>query len=86
MRIYFAASLFTQAERIWNRALAEAITNLLPAATIALPQDFDAKGNHDAAAAYGPLFKACVREINKADAVLAVIDGADPDSGTSWEM
>ncbi len=86
MRIYFAASLFTQAERIWNRALAAAIQKHFPAAEIILPQDFDAKGKHDVAAAYKTLFAECVKGIDRADVVLAIIDGADPDSGTSWEM
>ncbi len=66
MRIYFAASLFTQAERTWNRALADAIKSILPAAIIILPQNFDAKGKHDEAPAYGPLFAACVGRVRTA--------------------
>ncbi len=86
MRIYFAAPLFTQAERRWNRALAESIINTFTSAIIILPQDFDVNGKHDAATAYGPLFATCLQEIERADVILAVIDGTDPDCGTSWEM
>ena len=86
MRIYLAASLFTQLERVWNRRLAEAIEATLPGAKVTLPQDIKINGSYEDPKNNGVLFRQCVRGIDRADIVLAIIDGADPDSGTSWEM
>jgi nucleoside 2-deoxyribosyltransferase len=84
IRVYFAAPLFTQGEWLWNLSLAEALRNL--GLNIILPQSsaepmlkggqaFDADG----------LFSTNIAEIERADVVLAVLDQADPDSGTCWE-
>ncbi len=87
MRIYLAAPLFTMAERHFNRALAAALTSRLPNTEIILPQDFRVgkftsfNDRRHAAA----LYDACVEAVAKADAVLAVLDGADADSGVSFE-
>jgi nucleoside 2-deoxyribosyltransferase len=86
MRIYLAASLFTQVERKWNRMLAEALAAALPDLEVTLPQDFKPAGKYNDDRHYGTLFRMCVNGIDRADAVLAVIDGAEVDSGTSWEM
>jgi nucleoside 2-deoxyribosyltransferase len=53
---------------------------------VLLPQETAAAmmqggGPLDAAA----IFEANVRDIGRSDAVVAVLDGADPDSGTCWE-
>ena len=85
MRIYFAASFFTQLKRVWNRSLAETIEKLYSDAEITLPQDFENKG-YDNSRTNALLFQKCVGSIDNADVVLAVIDGANPDSGTAWEM
>lgn len=86
MRIYFAASLFTQVERKWNRMLSEALVRAMPALDIVLPQDFKPSGKYNDDKQYGVLFRMCVEGIDSADAVLAIIDGAEVDSGTAWEM
>ena len=78
MRIYFAAPLFSAAERDWNAALA---TTLRDAGhEVFLPQEQEP--GKDAAG----IFATDVGGIDWADGLVAVMDGADPDSGTSWEV
>ena len=86
MRIYFAASLFTQLERKWNRLLAEALTEALPGLEVILPQDFKPSGKYNDNRHYGTLFRMCVNGIDRSDAVVAMIEGAEVDSGTAWEI
>jgi nucleoside 2-deoxyribosyltransferase len=78
MRIYFAAPLFSAAERDWNAVLAAALR--AAGHEIFLPQEQEP--GRDAAG----IFAGDVGGIDWADALLAVVDGADPDSGTSWEV
>ncbi len=86
MRIYFAAALFTQVERKWNRMVSEALTALVPGLEIIMPQDFKPAGKYNDDRHYGALFRMCVDGVESADAVLAIIDGAEVDSGVAWEM
>lgn len=86
MRVYFAASLFSQAERRWNRLLTGAIARVLPDFQPILPQDFKVAGKYNDPRHYGTLFRMCLEGIDSADAVLAVLDGPDADAGTAWEM
>lgn len=86
MRIYFAAALFTQVERKWNRLLAAALEQALPGLEVVLPQDFKVAGKYNSERHYGALFKMCVEGVESADAVLAILDGAEVDSGVAWEM
>ena len=80
MRIYFAGPLFTQAERAWNASIAAALG--AEGHSVFLPQD--EIGQLDDLAA-GSIFRVDVEGVRNADAVVAVLDGADPDSGTSFE-
>jgi nucleoside 2-deoxyribosyltransferase len=78
MRIYYAGPLFSAAERDWNAALA---ANLRGAGhEVFLPQEQEP--GKDAAG----IFSTDVGGIDWADAIVAIMDGADPDSGTSWEV
>ncbi|MCL2001377.1 MAG: nucleoside 2-deoxyribosyltransferase [Planctomycetes bacterium] len=86
MRIYFAASLFTQVERKWNRLLADTLKRLMPGLEIVMPQDFRTAGKYNDSRHYGALFRMCVDGIDSSDAVLSLIDGAEVDSGVAWEM
>ncbi len=86
MRVYFAASLFTQVERQWNRHLSEAITRLQPKIDFIMPQDFKTAGKYNDSKHYGALYRMCVDGINASDAVLAILDGAEVDSGVAWEV
>jgi len=78
MRIYFAGPLFTAAERDWNVALASALRGA--GHEVFLPQEQEP--GKDAAA----IFATDVGGIDWAEALVAIMDGADPDSGTSWEV
>ncbi len=83
-RVYFAGPLFTQAEWQWNANIAAELRRL--SLDIVLPQEratsmLSGVEPFDAAA----LFDNNVAGIESSDAVIAVLDQADPDSGTCWE-
>jgi nucleoside 2-deoxyribosyltransferase len=78
MRIYFAGPLFSAAERAWNAELAAALRNA--GHEVFLPQDQE-KGKTAAG-----VFSHDVGGIDWADALVAIMDGPDPDSGTAWEV
>lgn len=83
-RVYFAGPLFTQAEWRWNAEVAADLR--VRGFEISLPQEraalmLSGKEAFDPSA----LFAHNVSEIDRADVVLAVFDGADSDSGTCWE-
>ena len=82
--IYFAAPLFTQAEWVWNAQLRDELEGR--DIRVLLPQDgawpmIRGAEPFDAAA----IFARNVASIAASDIVLAVLDQADPDSGTCWE-
>ncbi len=80
--IYLAAPLFTAAEQAYNSGLAQRLRAAGHA--VAVPQDF-------CAPFIGPpvdfagIYRACIDHLSKASLVVAVLDGADPDSGTCFE-
>jgi nucleoside 2-deoxyribosyltransferase len=78
LRLYFAAPLFSSPERSWNGE----VTASLRAAghEVFVPQEQEP--GRDAAG----IFATDLGGIDWADALVAVVDGADPDSGTSWEV
>jgi nucleoside 2-deoxyribosyltransferase len=80
MNLYLAAPLFTQAERSWNLKLAGLLSSaghpvFLPQAEVLAIETLDAE----------TIFKVDIDGVRSAEAVVAVLDGADPDSGTSFE-
>jgi nucleoside 2-deoxyribosyltransferase len=78
MKLYFAGPLFSTAERAWN---AEATAALRAAGhEVFLPQEQEPGKD-------GPgIFATDVGGIDWADGLVAIMDGPDPDSGTSWEV
>jgi nucleoside 2-deoxyribosyltransferase len=78
MRLYFAGPLFSAAERDWNQLLAAALRK--EGHEVFLPQDKET--GLDAAG----IFRADVGGIDWADALVAIMDGPDPDAGTAWEV
>jgi nucleoside 2-deoxyribosyltransferase len=82
--IYFAAPLFTQGEWHWN---AQVVTHLRDHGfEVVVPQERATPmlcGAEEFDAAL--LFHENVRGIERAGAVLAILDGADADSGVCWE-
>jgi nucleoside 2-deoxyribosyltransferase len=82
--IYLAAPLFTQAEWQWNQRLARALAER--SLDVILPQSRAEpmlKGAQPFDAEF--LFRVNVEGIERSDVVVAIFDGPDVDSGTSWE-
>jgi len=86
--VYYAGPLFTDAERQWNLANAASIRRLWPHCELLMPQEFCAAFDkpHGGVPDFGQIFAACVEHLARARVVLAIVDGADPDSGTCWEI
>lgn len=77
MKLYFAAPLFSAAERDWNGELAARLR--AAGHEVFLPQE------QETAKDAGGIFATDVGGMDWADALVAIMDGADPDSGTAWE-
>ena len=78
MKLYFAGPLFTRAEREWNAQVAAALR--AAGHEVFLPQEKEPGKD-------GPgIFAADVDGIDWAEGLVAIMDGPDPDSGTSWEV
>ncbi len=83
-RVYLAAPLFSAAERAFNSELAAFLRARLY--RVSLPQEEgDDSCTRDEGALHG-LFDTLLAGLREADLVVAVVDGADADSGTAWEM
>jgi nucleoside 2-deoxyribosyltransferase len=78
MRIYLAGPLFTVAEREFNARLKEQLEKC--GHSVWLPQEHESP---DKTARH--IFDDDVAAIDGAEAVVANMDGPDPDSGTCWE-
>ena len=78
MKLYFAGPLFTTPERSWNAEVTAALR--AHGHEVFLPQEKE-PGLDDPG-----IFAADVGGIDWADGVVAIMDGPDPDSGTSWEV
>jgi len=78
MKLYFAGPLFTTPERVWNAEVTAALRSA--GHEVFLPQEQEP--GKDAAG----IFATDVGGIDWADGLVAIMDGADPDSGTCWEV
>ena len=83
MRLYLAGPLFTQAERRWLRELASGLRSLEYG--VFLPQDDAGTPLLQSPPDFHGAFELCRDAVERADVVLAVLDGCDADSGTAWE-
>lgn len=83
-RVYVAAPLFSAAERTYNAYIAGLLRENF--FSVHLPQDAgdDSAGREKEVQAR--LFATNRAALDAADTVVAIIDGADADSGTAWEM
>ncbi|GAB4220051.1 MAG TPA: nucleoside 2-deoxyribosyltransferase [Spirochaetota bacterium] len=77
--IYFAGPLFTAAERQFNELLSQYIEQAGYA--VYLPQK-ECQGISSA----NDIFRHCIKGLDNAWCVVALVDGADTDSGTCFEM
>lgn len=78
MKVYLAGPLFSTAEREFNARIAAALR--AAGHEVWLPQEVE-----DRALTAGAIFRHDVAGIDWAEAVVANMDGPDPDSGTCWE-
>ncbi|HEX5827724.1 MAG TPA: nucleoside 2-deoxyribosyltransferase [Candidatus Limnocylindrales bacterium] len=78
MRIYLAGPLFTTPEREWNVALAARLR--AGGHEVFVPQEHPVEVPTAEA-----IFHKDLELLDRADTVVAIMDGADPDSGTCWE-
>jgi nucleoside 2-deoxyribosyltransferase len=83
---YQAGPLFSEAEKAWHRALAarlrEAGLNVVWPGDLLAAEDIEAAGPNAPAL----IFAACKKALDRCDAVLALLDGAQVDDGTAWEI
>lgn len=77
--IYIAGPLFTAPEQDYNKRLSVAL--IQAGFQVDLPQEF-AVGLDS----YEKIYERCIRGVDATDLILAIVDGADADSGTSFEM
>lgn len=83
-RIYLAAPLFSEAERSYNAALARLLGDHF--FSVHVPQEIGDDTPARDIAEHERIFRLNREALDAADAVVAVVDGADADSGTAWEM
>jgi nucleoside 2-deoxyribosyltransferase len=85
LNVYFAGPLFTIAERRFNEVLTAEICRLCPAIEFFFPQECDKEfqGVPDFAER---VFHSLMKGLDGCDAVVAILDGPDSDSGTCIEM
>jgi nucleoside 2-deoxyribosyltransferase len=79
MKIYMAGPLFSTAELAFNRELAGLLRK--QGHEVFLPQEHEQRKDLPRA-----IFESDVKGLDWADTVVACLDGADPDSGTCWEL
>jgi len=83
-RVYLAAPLFSESERVYNLSVAGQLRNNF--FDVYLPQeasdDSDTRNKEEQVRIFSENLKA----LENADIIVAIIDGADADSGTAWEM
>jgi len=81
--VYLAAPLFSEAERDFNRRLRDEIKQA--GFNVFLPQE-DSNNIKEEKNRQEIIFNKNMEAIESSDVVVAVIDGTDVDSGTSWEI
>lgn len=79
MNLYFAGPLFTKAELAFNLAVATGLR--ARGHEVFLPQEQECQQ-----ATADAIFAADKEGIDACDCLIACMDGADPDSGTCWEV
>ncbi|VVB95845.1 Nucleoside 2-deoxyribosyltransferase [uncultured archaeon] len=81
--VYLAAPLFSEAECDFNRKLGDLIID--EGFLVFLPQE-DSNNIHDKKNRQVIIFNKNLAALDSSDIIVAVIDGADVDSGTAWEI
>ncbi len=82
--VYLAAPLFSEAECDFNSRLRDELEGI--GMSVFLPQEHSNKIDSELDARQESIFSKNVAAIDKADILVAVLDGVDVDSGTAWEI
>ena len=82
--VYLAAPLFSEAERLFNVSVARLLRDHL--FDVYLPQETGDDSRMRDTLEQERLFFLNKTALEESDFIVAIIDGADADSGTSWEM
>ncbi len=83
-RVYLAAPLFSEAERSYNRSIEELLRKNF--FDVYLPQQAGDDSEIREKEEQRLIFSKNLKALENADIIVAIIDGADADSGTAWEM
>ncbi|OPX64334.1 MULTISPECIES: nucleoside 2-deoxyribosyltransferase [unclassified Methanoregula] len=83
-RVYLAAPLFSEAERSFNASVARTLGSHL--FDVHLPQETGDDCDTRDIREQERLFSVNKTALDTSDFIVAIIDGADADSGTAWEM
>lgn len=83
-RIYLAAPLFSESEREYNKVIAEMLRQHL--FEVYLPQDIGDNCPVRETCEHNRIYEHNKQALHDSDIVVSIIDGADADSGTAWEM
>ena len=83
-RVYLAAPLFSEAERLFNASVARLLRTSL--FDVHLPQETGDDSDMRDIREQEQLFLYNKTALEDSDFIVAIIDGADADSGTAWEM
>ncbi len=82
--VYLAAPLFSEAECDFNSRLRDELEGI--GMGVFLPQEHSNEIDSELDARQESIFSKNVAAIDKADILVAVLDGVDVDSGTAWEI
>jgi nucleoside 2-deoxyribosyltransferase len=85
MMIYLAGPAFTLAERRFNEELASELERFCPSLQVFLPQRYDKEFQNEPDCSKR-IFECLMGALDNCNVVVAILDGADADSGTSFEM
>jgi nucleoside 2-deoxyribosyltransferase len=83
MKLYYAAPLFTRAEKDFNNSVVETLRN--EGFNVLFPQEFTSLIPKNVEF-FKKAFESCLKHIAESDVVVAIVDGPDADSGTCFEM
>jgi nucleoside 2-deoxyribosyltransferase len=81
-RLYLAAGLFSPFDRQRNSTVAKGLIEL--GYHVFLPQDIRTQTGERPSAS--TIFRECVSQLDQSDVIVGLVDGADVDSGTAWEI
>jgi nucleoside 2-deoxyribosyltransferase/predicted secreted protein len=83
-RVYLAAPLFSEGERAYNLSIARSLRNIF--FDVFIPQEMGDDSHTRDKEEQSRIFSENLKALEKSDIIVSVIDGADADSGTAWEM